>query len=140
MFPRRPKPKRLVGDTPALRGRFRDAHPGVPITPEPGSAYRAWLNAQRRAAHHRPAEKRKSLAGDYPLLRNAFLRENGQDTIPHPAYWQTPSTFYSHWLRSKGIDPETGKMTDAGVTFFRKLLDQKNARKRRKREGRRRSG
>ena len=43
---------------------------------------------------------------------------------------------YHGWLRSKGIDPDSGKMTLAGLAFFDELLAEQNTRNRAKRRRR----
>jgi hypothetical protein len=40
---------------------------------------------------------------------------------------------YAHWLRTRGIDPDTGKMTAAGIAFFKSLLDEDRSAKSRRR-------
>ncbi len=40
---------------------------------------------------------------------------------------------FESWLREHGIEPTTGKMTDAGVAFFKELLDADNERRARMR-------
>jgi hypothetical protein len=143
-MPPRPKPKRrwprrLVGDTPGLRGRFRHEYPTIPIDPEPGSAYRAWLNAERRTRARKSSKGQDAPLADHPLLRDAFLREHCPRHTPHPAYWHTRGTFYCHWLRDHGVDPETGKMTDAGLAFFKQLLAEEDERPRANPDWRRRA-
>ncbi len=41
------------------------------------------------------------------------------------------------WLQSKGIDPDTGKMTAAGLAFFQQLVAEQNDRNRAARDRRR---
>jgi hypothetical protein len=61
---------------------------------------------------HRKKAKRE-FAHDNHLLRAAFTQALAGD----------PQLRYDRWLDSKGIDITTGKMTEAGVTFFKSLLD-----------------
>jgi hypothetical protein len=135
--PKRRWPKRLVGDTPSLRGRFRALYPDVRISIEPGSAYRAWVNAQRpmlnRVGRRRRSREVHPFPGDNPLLRRNFELNQGVPfyelerpyAVPH--FRARVDALYHEWLRSKGIDPETGKMTVAGLAFFRTLVEDENA-------------
>jgi hypothetical protein len=41
--------------------------------------------------------------------------------------------YFRAWLRTHGIDPDTGKMTLDGLAFFEALLAADNDRKRRRR-------
>jgi hypothetical protein len=123
--------KRLVGDSPGLRGRFRHEHPTIPIDTEPGSAYRAWVNAQRRDARplgrtresHRTSLRRqlheRALVADNPVLRDRYEEEL------YAAELDLAANFES-WLQDRSIDPESGRTTDESLAFFKKLLDQKN--------------
>jgi hypothetical protein len=142
--PNRRWPRKLVGDTPGLRARFRSEYPTIPIDLAAGSAYRAWLNAERRTA--RPVQHRKGRTrSSHPrparrvLLQEAFMRAiQSGDASPRSREGTSVSYDYYGWLRSKGIDPDTGKMTLDGFAFFRSLIEQHNARNRPRRDDRRR--
>jgi hypothetical protein len=137
-------PRKLVGDTPGLRARFRAEYPTIPIDTAPGSAYRAWLNAERRSV--RPVQHRKGLKrSSHPrpakrlLLQDAFMKAiRDGDVSPRKREGTSVEYDYHGWLRSKGIDPDTGKMTLDGFAFFRSLIEQQNARNRARRTLRRR--
>lgn len=134
MRPRRPY-KRLVGDTPRLRARFHDEHPDVPISTERGSAYRKWLNAQRRAARPlapstpRPKVSYRLSVHRNTLLHEAFLAAIRRGEVEGTPWGKTSSYDYSGWLRSKGIDFDTGRMTLDGLAFYKELRDEKNRRR-----------
>lgn len=125
-FPRRPKhrwPRKLVGDTPGLRARFRREHPDTPISVDRHSRYRTWLNAKRR-----PSRQRVRRPGSRPirnqLLQHAFLLDIRAGLVPSkPTAGDSRSYDFFAWLRAKGIDPDTGRMTLAGFAFFKSLLD-----------------
>jgi hypothetical protein len=143
-------PRRLVGDTAALRARYREAHPGNRVSLEPGSDYRAWLNSQRRQhdrRFRRGAPRSKGFPGDNPLLRRAFIEKQMAEfervfgralTDPHRLDLLTTELSrdlehnfgrpYRAWLTEKGIDPATGKMTEAGLAFFRSLVERRRER------------
>ena len=119
-------PRRLVGDSPGLRARFRDEYPTIRIDLEPGSAYRAWLNAHRRAARplgqthrasRRPSKPKPPTRGsvaDNALLRAAYARRQNREKD------------YPTWLYDEGIDPDTGKMNASGVEFYKLLLERQH--------------
>ncbi len=70
----------------------------------------------------RRSTKRKPFAGDAPLFRRTFLHECGIDpAAPFSDHAELRGS-YRAWLLVHGIDPETGKMTPAGLDFFRELL------------------
>jgi hypothetical protein len=146
---KRPWPRRLVGDTPGLRARFREEHPTLGIDLEPGSAYRAWLNEHRRAAHplgrgrrrttpKRDAPKRLAVARN-ALLRDSFWAAIQRGEVQGTAWGVGSSKYdYGGWLRSKGIDADTGRMTIDGFAFYKQLLEEQDARNRANRNRRRR--
>ncbi len=70
--------------------------------------------------------KPKRAPGYNSLLLDAWLRD--QDSLLDR----------DDWLRSKGIDPETGKMTLDGLAFFKQLVSEQNDRNRAQRDRRRR--
>ena len=84
--------------------------------------------------HRRPKPKPpKRLPGDKEILRRRYAREMAEHVImedgdpgigPDDAI-EVQSTYeeYLEWLRSKGIDPETGRMTLDGLAFFKESLD-----------------
>jgi hypothetical protein len=74
------------------------------------------------------------LPGDNPLLRRAFARE--RDLGAEPFHRHFPAALrpdYEGWLCQRGIEPQTGRMTPAGLAFFKSLLDGENRRCRRAR-------
>src|SRR5690348_10251466 len=74
----------------------------------------------------------KHCPGDNALLRRAFERaydlpERELERRYNIVQYQVNLNHgYREWLRSKGIDPDTGKMTDRGFAFFRALVEQQN--------------
>ena len=75
----------------------------------------------------------KQCPGDNPLLRRAFehayeLPERELERRYNIVQYQVNLNHeYRAWLRAKGIDPDTGKMTNLGFSFFRALVEQQNA-------------
>lgn len=89
---------------------------------------------QRRS---RPQKRR--LQGDNPVFRQFYVREHSlqSDLFERSAAdrWLSEtygpeSDLYAGWLRSKGIDPETGRMSEEGLAFFKQCLEM-DARQRR---------
>jgi hypothetical protein len=72
-----------------------------------------------------PKHPKRLFAADTPLLRARFAEEThlagGAVDVP------SRLTAYREWLRERGIDPETGRMTTAGLAFFKVCLDEKNS-------------
>ena len=113
MTPRRPKPKRLPGENPFLRLRFV---------------------AELRKHNHFGdlaafiddlADESLDIVNPYALLE-AHLDDLVIPADPprHRVARLTPVLghgFFRSWLRHHGIDPKTGKMTLAGLAFFRSL-------------------
>jgi len=85
---------------------------------------------------------RTRLSGDNPLLRARYRAELG--TVPSfhaleaSGGAEALSSSYRAWLEHHGIDPDTGKMTAAGLAFFNELLLEQNARNVAERRRRRR--
>jgi hypothetical protein len=80
-------------------------------------------------------------AGDNPLLRAAFERDLRADAFVDPdflsdAHPSRQSRVYREWLLHRGIDPDSGKMTEQGVAFFKTLIEEQNAVNRAKRSSR----
>jgi hypothetical protein len=77
-----------------------------------------------------PKRKSKRVPADNPLLRAAFV--NHWDL--HPSFRVgrrlSPDVLadYASWLRAKGINPDTGRMTPDGLAFFESLIRAQNAR------------
>ena len=153
--PKRHWPRRLVGDSPGLRARFRWEHPDIRISLERGSGYRAWLNGQRRQVSKQLDRRAGKLQGYASggssfasgvhrtrrphrtlVLQEAFSTAIRSGTVPGRSNGGSSVQYdYYGWLRSKGIDPETGRMTIEGFAFFKALLDADRSRK----EGHRRA-
>jgi hypothetical protein len=99
----------------------------------------------RRRLNEPRKPKRLHLPGDNPLLRRAFERELGLPLYELERRYNVVqfqvnlNHAYHEWLRAHGIDPDTGKMTDAGVAFFKMLIDEQNAVNRAKRKTGRRA-
>jgi hypothetical protein len=72
---------------------------------------------------HRFTHKR--FAGDNPLFRNRFEREFGNASDPTRRHLRADQG-YKDWLRTNGVDPYTGRMTETGIDFLRGLLDERN--------------
>ena len=75
-----------------------------------------------RRTHNHP---KRLCAADSSLLRERFaealhLRHGAADVPLHLAA-------YREWLCERGIEPETGRMTAAGLAFFKDCLDKKNS-------------
>ena len=72
--------------------------------------------------------KVKRLAGDNPLLRRAYLAEHQRELDYFSRRLaERPDEFdgsYRTWLIARGINPDTGKMSDTGIAFFKSLLDE----------------
>ena len=83
--------------------------------------------------HRRLNQKRpKRLPGDTPLLRDRFMQDF--DFPPgsihrYPRWSEGVFDTYYEWLREKGIDPETGRMTLEGLAFFKQLLEDDRRKK-----------
>ncbi len=84
----------------------------------------------------------RRLPGDNPLLRRAFERtydlperelERRYDV---GNYQVNRSHAYREWLRRKGIDPDTGRMTTPGLSYFRALVQEQNETNRNRRAAR----
>jgi hypothetical protein len=69
--------------------------------------------------YHSPAARRpSSTALDRSrLLREAYVRAQA-------AHENTSAHGYGRWLESKGINPLSGAMTEAGLAYFKQLLDR----------------
>ncbi|MFZ0889033.1 MAG: hypothetical protein WA005_11315 [Candidatus Binataceae bacterium] len=74
---------------------------------------------------HTPKHPKRLFAADSALLREKFPGDfqlsGGPADVP-----SVPDA-YREWLRSHGIDPESGKMTEAGLAFFKACLDKKDS-------------
>lgn len=91
-------------------------------------------NETNRTMLYRRSQPRhpKRLQGDNELLRRRYAQEMAQlmaESGPPPAP-EIPADesypiheHYSRWLRDKGIDPDTGRMTLDGFAFFKEVLD-----------------
>jgi hypothetical protein len=97
--------------------------------------------------------KPKRLPGDNRLLRHAFVKQQSDDferffghPLTNPDQLDAFATrlaeeldlnsfgeTYRAWLTEKGIDPDTGRMTMAGLAFFEELVAQDNERHRNRR-------
>jgi hypothetical protein len=73
----------------------------------------------------------KRCAGDNRLFREAYARHYGMDAsfVVDRGHSPDACADYAAWLRSKGIDPETGRMTVDGLAFFERLLAEQRASK-----------
>ncbi len=70
---------------------------------------------------HRTIKHPKRLcAADTPLLRARFAEDlhlsHGAADVP------SQLAVYREWLCERGIEPETGRMTAAGLAFFKDCL------------------
>ncbi len=83
---------------------------------------------QRRFRQSNPPPR---LRGDNPVFWAAFARAWDMDPRFMVGRRLSPGTtrVYVEWLRERGIEPETGKMTDEGLAFFKELLDADNDRR-----------
>ena len=86
---------------------------------------------------NRPLKRR--LRGDNPVFRQLYVREHSlqSDLFERSAAdrWLSvtygpESDLYAGWLRSKGIDPETGRMSEEGLAFFKRCLEMDELRRR----------
>ena len=89
--------------------------------------------------------KRRFL-GDNPALRHLYILQHSlePDLFERSATdrWLSEtygpeSDLYAAWLRSKGIDPETGRMTEEGLAFFQRCLENEERDRPLKRRSRR---
>ena len=67
-----------------------------------------------------------------PLRANALFRERYESELQ--AAELDEAADYAEWLRAKGIEPTSGKMTDDGLKFFGSILEERNAANRLKRQ------
>ncbi len=75
----------------------------------------------RRSLKH----PKRLFAADTTLLRARFADEFHLSRSAA----EVPSRLaaYREWLRERGIEPETGHMTTAGLAFFKACLEQTNS-------------
>ena len=71
------------------------------------------------------------LHGDLPILRRHYAELAGEDASGERCL---------AWLRSAGLDPETGRMTDAGLELYHRLLHEQATKRGSRREPRRFKG
>jgi len=99
-------------------------------------------------------KKPKRPIGHNQLLHKRYLLERFTSLSPDDAIYSAEApddgspftvletyavrTDYRAWLSSKGIDPETGTMTEEGVAFFKTVIEEQNAVNRATRGSRRR--
>lgn len=67
-----------------------------------------------------------------PLRSNALFRERYEAELQ--AAELDEAADYVEWLRAKGVEPTSGKMTADGLKFFGSLLEERNAANRLKRQ------
>ncbi len=81
-----------------------------------------------------PKHPKRLFAADTPLLRRRFADEfhlsSGTFDVP------SRLAAYQEWLRERGIEPETGHMTTAGLAFFKACLEKKNSTRKLRNAGR----
>lgn len=72
-----------------------------------------------------PKHPKRLFAADILLLRARFADEfhlsRGAADVP------SRLAAYREWLRDRGIEPETGHMSTAGLAFFKTCLEKKNS-------------
>ncbi len=62
--------------------------------------------------------------GDNPLFRRHYEETYGIGFLKDP---EENRQSYLTWLQDRGIDPVSGKMTEAGLTLYKTLLEKEEA-------------
>jgi len=86
------------------------------------------MSARRHALNdHAPPTQGKNTTPQrhLPIFRRHYRSLFHVDPAESPDYYR----LYLAWLRSCGVEPKTGKMTNKGLAVLKSLLDQENVKR-----------